>query len=261
MIMPGSGAVAIETVTNFPIIEVGAPPVVPVPGDEDEEIESAPEDTEIFQDSEMNEGSGKGHGNGKSLWLDGKFRDWWGMPNLGDRQHDSSENTDLKAVYYGTNDGDSNLYFMIQRYSPSNEISSAIYKIYFDTNDNEVYSDSVDKYAIVSYVPISNNRGMVIVGLYRSGGMLINIYTGFWGEGTRFSERCEFKISMDNLGIIPHQPIRFYVTSFGNPQDRLPDSGDIQWAPVPSSGKLGLALLFFLGTIIIIRSVKKREKC
>lgn len=253
MIMPCPGALAVETVTNYPVEEVGDPPDVPVPSDEDGEIPIEGSGG-IQYPADDNSSSG-------SLMLDGKFNDWRGMPNLGDRQSDSSANADLKAVYYGTNEGESNLYFMIQRYRPANMWSSVNYKIYIDTNDNGVYGDSLDKYATVAYTPISKSRGMVIVAIYRSNGLLINMYTGFWGEGAKASERCEFRISMDNLGIIASQPIRFYVTSNGNPSDRLPDSGDMQWAPVPASGKLGLALIFLFGAAIIIRSVKMREKC
>lgn len=194
---------------------------------------------------------------GSGLMLDGRFSDWTGQANLNDPSGDSQVGYDLRYLYWGTNPGESNLYFMAQRYDPSNNYQGVIYYLYIDVNNNGSYNDLVDRYALVDYTPYKN-RSDVWVDLFSASGSYITTDYGDWGEGVREGgKKCEFRLSMSDLGISPGQPIRFYITSNGSPPDRLPDSGDIQWSPVPAAGNLGLALMLTGGLILMARAVRR----
>lgn len=215
------------------------------------------------------------------ITIDGRFEDWAGQAHLADRRGDGGPGGDLASFYWATNEGESNLYFMVERYPPRGETPfasgagaeekqnaqstpagketnlppavggvPATYLIFFDTNNNGSYNDAVDRYARIDYRP-KVNFGDVTVRVYRSGGSLIASYGGKWGEGVRQEQkRCEFYVTMAHLGIDPGQCIRMYLNSQAAPPDRCPDAGDIQWAPVPALGSW-LAVLFAAGLVLL----------
>lgn len=196
-----------------------------------------------------------------SLTLDGKFNDWTGRTNMWDSYWDSSDDQDIYYLYWGTNEGESNLYYMVQRYAPWDEYSQVTYTLRFDINDNGKYNDTVDRRAVITYQPYKRN-GYVTVRVYTAAGALITTISGYWGESARnLGRKCEFNVSMSSLGIYPAQPIRFYITSNGYPADRVPDSGDIQWSPVPAAGALGLAALAAGGVVLLLRAVRLKKPC
>lgn len=196
-------------------------------------------------------------------WIrtDGRFWDWDGQAFLSDPYGDSDQNHDIRYLYWATNEGVSYIYYMAERHSPANTYQAVTYRLNIDVNNNSIYSDAVDRYATISYTP-SRNKGTVYVRIYTSGGALISANSGDWGNSAREgASKCEFGLSMSNLGISPGQAIRFYLTSNGTPYDQLPNSGDIQWSPVPAAGKVGLFIIFVAGIIMIIRSVRLKKSC
>jgi hypothetical protein len=194
-----------------------------------------------------------------TIKMDGKFDDWAGQPHITDPSGDGGSGGDIRTFYWATNAGESNLFFMIERASPGNRAVNITYQENFDVNNNGSYADSVDRYAVITYTPLQN-RGYVQVRIYRPNGSLVTAYGGYWGEGTRDGQsRCEYYVSMAALGIDPGQAIRMYLTSQVTPSDRCPDTGDIQWSPVPAMGRAGLAALLILGVALIILFVKKKR--
>lgn len=264
---------SMEKVTNYPIIERGDPLQGENPTVNGEVYENwtemADEESQMMNNEETDLSPEEDypetplHNSTQTIRANGNFNDWWGLPNLGDLQGDSLLNNDIKAVYWGTNDRESNLYFMIERYKPASAYSAVKYTILFDINDNGRYSDSADMRAEIDYYPLKQNKGYVHVIIFNSNGSIADVYGGQWGAGYKdFATKCELYIPMDSLGINAHQPIRFYLTSgIRDGSDRLPDNGDIQWAPVPASGKLGLAAIFMGGIIILIKAARSRKQC
>ncbi|MEN6351460.1 MAG: exosortase family protein XrtG [Syntrophomonas sp.] len=187
--------------------------------------------------------------------LDGKFNEWRGRAHLGDTEGDGHLGNDLKDVFWATNENDTHLYFMVERYSFDPASSPLDCKIFFDINGNGRYTDRIDKYAAVSYRPQNQDRGDVYVYLYTIAGDLKGKYNGIWGEGTGAgANRFEFSIPMEDLQLYPGQAMRFYVCDASGHFDRLPDKGDNQWAPFPlvhkSPSAIALAFIIWLGITI-----------
>jgi exosortase family protein XrtG len=170
--------------------------------------------------------------------LDGQFGDWRGRAYLGDEEGDAPEGQDLKALYWSTNQNEQLLYFMLERYPVVNNRSILVERLYFDINANGNYSDKIDKYAEISYQPNREHLGQVKVELFSVQGILLNTYSGSWGEGyLDGGQRLEFSLPMNRLQVYPAQSIRFYLAGIGANVDRLPNEGDNQWAPFPVTVK------------------------
>ncbi|MEW6276496.1 MAG: hypothetical protein AB1556_15485, partial [Bacillota bacterium] len=193
--------------------------------------------------------------------LDGIFGEWDGLAHITDPAGDGGVGGDVMVFYWATNPGESNLYFMVERAFPGYNPVSVSYQQNFDINNNGSYTDSVDRYAVITYSP-TRSKGYVQVRVYRADGTLIAGYGGNWGEGTNKGQNyCEYYVTMTYLGIDPGQTIRMYLSSQAMPSDRCPDTGDIQWSPVPFMGPAGLAALLILSaTLIVIFLKKKGEK-
>jgi len=169
----------------------------------------------------------------QSCKIDGQFDDWRGRAYLSDPKVDGPPGQDYKAIYWNTNLNEHKLYYMIEMYPGSAEEKIENYRLYFDINNNGSYKDVLDKYAELTYKPGSGNR--VDVRLCSVTSKTLSTYGGNWGETLLDgSRRFEFAIPMDDLQVYPAQIIRFYLTGIGGDNlDRLPDNGDIQWAPFP----------------------------
>lgn len=166
--------------------------------------------------------------------LDASFSDWRGRAHVTDPEGDAEAGHDFKNISWATNENDSRLYFMIERDSPEPATIPMEFRIYMDINGNGKYTNRVDKYAQISYLPRNQVRGDVYVYLYAMSGELKGRYNGIWGEGTgEGASRFEFAIPMEDLGLYPGQAMRYYLSDVSNRYDRLPDQGDIQWAPFP----------------------------
>lgn len=187
--------------------------------------------------------------------LDGKFSDWRGRAHLSDAEGDGHLGNDIKEVFWATNENDSCLYFMIARYSAEPASSPLDCRIFFDINGNGKYTDRIDKYAEITYRPRNQDRGDVNVSLYTVAGELKGKYSGIWGEGIKpGANRFEFSIPMEELQLYPGQAMRIYLGDTSGHFDRLPDKGDIQWAPFPlvrkSPSAIALAFIIWLGITV-----------
>lgn len=187
--------------------------------------------------------------------MDGEFVDWRGRAHLSDEEGDGRLGCDLKEISWGTNENDSNIYFMLERTRPDPMTAPLECKLFFDINGNGKYTNQVDKYATISYYPRNQDRGDVYISLYAVTGELLGKYNGSWGEGTSDgASRFEFSIPMEVLMLYPGQAMRFYLNDAGGRDDRLPNQGDIQWAPFPlvrkSPSSIALAFLFWLGITV-----------
>ncbi len=198
------------------------------------------------------------------IQLDGSFADWEGQASMSDSYYDAfCPEDDIIKFSWATNANDDNLYFMLQNRNQNLFSGISHYNVHIDTNDNGQYGGN-DYYLAVDYYPFS---GLVTVSVFRGNGHLINQYSGHWGaiDGSK----CEFYVSMDDIGLYPAQSIRMYAhswyeyTQHNNHHhlwtDRVPDSGDIQWSPIPILGKWVLGAIFILALVVLSISIKRKQ--
>ena len=163
--------------------------------------------------------------------LDGQFGDWAGRENVSDKSGESNQGTDIHYFYWGTIDNDNNLYFMIQRYADSGSGNNVSYKIYVDTNNDGSFGSDVDRVVSIDYNPNQNNSN-VQVGVSKPSGQSTSSNSGDWGDSIREGGlRVEARASFAALGISARQTIRMYAAVEN--RDRVPDTGDIQFSPIP----------------------------
>lgn len=177
--------------------------------------------------------------------IDGQFADWRGRAALDDPGRDGRSGQDFKKLAWATNENDSRVFFMVERYKPKPASQEMDCRLYFDVNGNGSYQNEIDKYAQIKYQPRPQGWGDVEVYLYSVSGELQGKYLGRWGEGTKAqSSRCEFAIPMEDLQAYPGHPIHFYLADITGRFDRLPDHNDVQWAPFPivSKSRAGIAI-------------------
>lgn len=193
------------------------------------------------------------------ITLDGQFDDWEGQAYMDDPAYDAFVNGDIVKFSWATNDDDSNLYFMIERAGTDKTNILARFYLYFDINDNGNYNDRADYYLAVNYSPLFN--GLVNLSLYKQRGGLVSSYSGNWGETAwEGGSRCEFKADMEKMGMSPGQPIRMYLESRFGQRDRCPDSGDIQWSPIPIMPLWALITIFLAALLTGTYFIRKRMK-
>ena len=194
------------------------------------------------------------------IQLDGNFEDWQGKAFLSDPAYDSSPSGDILNFYWSTNGVNSDLYFMIERRGWGDYPDSlpTTYRLNLDINDNGVYHNGVDRYVLVTYSPFL--KGLETVSVYKGNDQLVNIHSGFWGEsGIAGGQKCEFAISTQDLSNYPGQSMRMYLNSIYLINDRVPNTGDIQWSPIPILGTWWLAIVFFVVLIMATISIKRRK--
>lgn len=198
--------------------------------------------------------------------MDGQFADWEGQAVMPDPARDALPSADILNFYWGTNSDEKKLYFMIARrgWGENPDPIPSLYRVYLDMSDNGHYNNGNDRFMDISYNPFIN--GIVTVALYKGndhgrGNKLIKFYSGNWGESNSYGgQKCEFYANMADLGMSPGQPIRMYVESFSLLSgDRCPDSGDIQWSPIPILGWWGLPFLLAAGLIFGVYKIRKRN--
>lgn len=197
----------------------------------------------------------------QQIQLDGKFDDWQGKAFLTEEKDNTSTGQDFEAIFWNTNENENKIYFMVKRFASNNQHRELVCRLYFDINANGSYQDAVDKYAEITYRPNDQSLGQVDVHLYSMAGKFLAAYQGNWGESYQNGGRqFEFVISMDDLQVMVTQPIRFYLAGIGSKVDRLPDKGDIQWAPFPVSVKsrLSTACICLIWLVITIFFYQQR---
>lgn len=196
----------------------------------------------------------------KNFKLDGGIDDWKGRAFLSDGHGDGPEGQDFRAIFWGTNENENRLYFMVERYLPLEAGKRLTCRLYFDINANGDYEDNTDKFAEVVYSP-GHEKGEVAVRLYSIGGALLTTYIGNWGEGAGSGgRRFEFYLPMDALDIYPAQPVRFYLAGPAMGSDRLPDKGDNQWMPFPGEVKgTFVILVVFLIWLLVVALLRRHR--
>jgi hypothetical protein len=195
------------------------------------------------------------------ITLDGKFGDWEGQAYMDDPAYDANASGDIVKFYWATNDGDSNLYFMIERrgWGEIIDLLPIEYRLNLDISDNGIYHNDNDRYLLIRYHPFLG--GLVVVDLYKGNGSFIKSYSGYWGESTtRGGRKCEFSVSMEDLHMFPAQPIRMYVESHHIINDRCPNKGDIQWSPIPIMPLWALISIFAAALLAGTYFIRKRMK-
>lgn len=183
------------------------------------------------------------------LVIDGQFDDWVGQPHVDDTVGDSkTPNTDVITFYWGTNPNDEHVYWMMERTPPQGGNAKVYYGVAIDTNGNGRYTDSADRLVVVMYDP-QKDQGLVEVMVFSGSGTQINRYSGNWGESIgQGGRKAEWRVSFADLGIDAHQTIHMFAGAAQNTNlqglDRVPDQGDITWAPIPVLGWPWLILAF-----------------
>lgn len=189
---------------------------------------------------------------------DGSFDDWTGGMHLPDNSENNSEygksGNDIRSYYWGKNDGDPNLYFMIETYpAPDADVhGNANYTIHVDANDDGRFDAPEDRVVRITYQPGSHDS-LVTVKVAEADEDVISTYSGNWGQfDARGAARVEALASFADLGISAHQGFRVYVTSESDADsrlgDRVPDAGDVRFSSVPV---LGFPLLTLVGLGVV----------
>ncbi len=185
-----------------------------------------------------------------AIALDGEFGDWEGHARIEDPQGDASKTRgDILNFYWGDNDDDETVYWMIER--PAGQFLPVKYSVHLDMNDDGDFEDDVDRIVEVRYAPLSTTS-LVLVLLRRADtNSVIHIdlesdWGDTWSEG---GARVEFGMPFELLGFLFGSTFRMYVESGFN--DRAPDSGDIQWSPVPILGYIGLGVALVAGGVAV----------
>jgi len=185
----------------------------------------------------------------QTLVVDGQFDDWVGQPHIQDTVGDGrTPNVDILTFYWGNNPNDEHIYWMMERAPTSSGNPKVYYFVFIDTNNNGSYTDSADRLVTVMYDP-QKNQGKVEVEVVTGNGTPINRYSGNWGETiSQGGSKAEWRVSFADLGIDAHQTIHMYAAASQNANpgnaDRVPDTGDITWAPIPVLGWPWLILAF-----------------
>jgi LPXTG-motif cell wall-anchored protein len=135
------------------------------------------------------------------------------------------------------------------------------YTIYVDTNDDGNFSGSNDRRVLVDYHPKFHHSDVRVRVKRGSGGETLYSAEGDWGESiAEGGRKVEVAVFWDDLDISAGNVIRMYVESNWN--DRLPNSGDIQWSPASILGFWLLSALLAVGAVALWRIKKRKEqKC
>jgi hypothetical protein len=188
-----------------------------------------------------------------SITLDGAFADWSGQSCISDPPDDAAgPDTDILQFCFATNAGDSSAYFMIQR-SDKQGGKPLNLTIYFDTDNNGVYTDAGDTSAQIYYKP--KNTSSEVQVTYAGGSA-----SGDWGEDTtEGGMRVEWSVPFSSMGIAPGQAIRMYVVSWQG--SAVSDGTDeVQWSPANALGWILLAVLLVTGSLVLAFTRMRIEK-
>lgn len=183
-----------------------------------------------------------------TLVIDGQFDDWVGQTYIEDPPGDGpTPNLDILTFYWGTNPNDEHIYWMMEREQPRGGNPRAYYFVFLDTNNDGDYTSAQDRMVRVLYDPAKNDSEVTVTVFTGTGGQ-ISQSSGDWGDSRQEGgARAEWKVSFADLGIDAHQTVSMYAGAGPNTNpnnvDRVPDSGDITWSPVPILGWSGLVVI------------------
>lgn len=193
--------------------------------------------------------------------VDGVFADWAEQGHVNDPTGDGTPNTDIVAFYFWTTPNQERCYFMMQRVPPQSGNPAVFYGIFLDTNNNGTYTDPTDRMLLIYYNPRQNDSEVSLTVL-SANGQVISQSGGDWGESmAEGGSRVEWSVSFQDLGIYAHQTVNMFAMAAQSRNlqnaDRVPDSGDITWTPIPA---LGLAALIAVVAIAIGLTWHKRGR-
>jgi hypothetical protein len=196
-----------------------------------------------------------------TIVLDGQFGDWSGQAFLSDPQRDrpqTSYKCDIRYFYWATNPGDSTLYFMVERW-PKNSgaiTQTVTYMVHMSLDGDSVYT-GVNDYVVVCFYDPAATGANAEVGIRRGSDppdTYLVTYSGRWGEDATSGLRVEWKAPFADIGLATGQPMRLYLQAStkdagaSDPHDDFcPDTGAIDWAPVPTLGLVGTVVLLVVG--------------
>ncbi len=203
-----------------------------------------------------------------AITIDGSFDDWIGQAFISDPydDQDSGQEFDLHELYWANNLNEEVNYHMIKRYTTdgdpfdgdNEQKKDGKFMLYIDTNNDGVFTGSVDRKVEIKHKPRWGGRVKVKVRQADNNNVISDSGWNNWGETKgEGGLRLEFALSWDDLGISLGDVIRMYVISYkggvGNPnvRDRLPDSGDVQWSPASIFGPVLLAIVTGFGIFVI----------
>jgi hypothetical protein len=236
--------------------------------------------------------------------IDGEFSDWEGRARLDDPYDDTRDQwDDVRYWYWGTNDGISAVYFMVQRYEhygqplekggPQEEPAAlpdtagitegkdkdstqVHYTIFVDCDNNGRFGEPADAVIYADYYP--KYSGLALVSVFRGGSRYT--YSGMWGDSLEEGGlRVEWIVTFQHLGIQPGQVLRLVLFAqekrddWMSPApmaryenlarrreaDRVPDRGDLQWAPISTLGDYGWLALVAAGVAVPAVLARKRK--
>ena len=224
--------------------------------------------------------------------VDGQFADWEGYPGLADPVGDASKaRGDLSLLQWANNGGTEVNYWMIERhpnsphpnydeddeddedddddgtwrswadehgFSADTHGRKVKYTIYIDMDNDGDFSETDDRRVLVDYLPQIWDSSVQVRVKAGDGDHSLSFASGDWGESiAEGGRRVELEVLFDDLGLTTGQVIRMYVES--NWDDRLPDSGDIQWSPASVLGYAVLAILLGASAIVYWRIRTRKE--
>jgi hypothetical protein len=206
-----------------------------------------------------------------AITVDGSFNDWPGQAFISDScvdQDDGDQKYDLHELYWANNLNEEVNYHMIKRHTDDNacgpfdgdneQEKDGKFILFVDTNNDGVFTGSVDRKVEIKHEPDNNGRVKLKVRQADNDDVISDSGWNNWGETEgEGGLRLEFALSWDDLGISLGDVIRMYVISYkgkvGDPdlKDRLPDSGDVQWSPASIFGPVLLAIITGFGILVI----------
>lgn len=178
--------------------------------------------------------------------LDSGFSDWPGKANISDPSGDAEKDRgDIGSFYWGDNPDDETIYWMLERVA--NQTKLVMYSLHLDMNNDGDFQDANDRIVQVKYRPqTSNSRVDVLVRQADNHQKIAQYKRNDWGDSKlEGGSRVEFGVPMDDLGFSFGSAFRMYVES--NWDDRAPDTGDVQWSPMPILGAVGMVALLLVG--------------
>lgn len=222
--------------------------------------------------------------------VDGEFADWEGYPNLADQVGDATKARGDLSLFQWANNRDVEVNFwMIERhvnsphpnydeedeededddnawrswadehgFSADTHGHQVKYTIYIDMDNDGDFSETDDRRVMVDYLPSIGDSSVQVRVKAGHGGHTIFFDSGDWGESiAEGGRRVELEVPFEHLGLTGGQVIRMYVESEWD--DRLPDSGDIQWSPASVLGYAVLAILLGASAIVFWRIRTRKE--
>jgi hypothetical protein len=193
-----------------------------------------------------------------AIVLDGAFDDWAGQASVSDPHGDAANGpTDIKNLYFATNPGDSTLYFMAERWERAG--GTINYTLYFDLDNNGVYTDPGDRFVVVAYKE-QKKKSQVDVKLYDGSGAFLSTLASNedWGDSEDSGgTRVEWGVSMDDLGMVPGQTIRMTLQSSdgGGVSD---STSEVQWSPADALGWPILMVILLAGAVWMAYARKRQ---